>query len=160
MPSFKSIVTSSAFQSAVGAAGAWYLQLVWYTSRATYEPADIYRTVKFPAIIAMWHGQHFLAPFIKRNDDSHRAKVLVSRHRDGEINARAASRLGIGIIRGSGAHNGEFHRKGGASAFTEMPMRLTKVIMSHSPPTSRRSRASPGWASSSWRSIPAGRSTR
>lgn len=120
MPSFKSIVTSSAFQSAVGAAGAWYLQLVWYTSRATYEPADIYRTVKFPAIIAMWHGQHFLAPFIKRNDDSHRAKVLVSRHRDGEINARAARRLGIGIIRGSGAHNGEFHRKGGASAFTEM----------------------------------------
>ena len=29
-------------------------------------------------------------------------------------------RLGIGTIRGSGAHNGEFHRKGGAAAFTEM----------------------------------------
>jgi hypothetical protein len=29
-------------------------------------------------------------------------------------------RLGIGTIRGSGAHNGEFHRKGGAVAFTEM----------------------------------------
>ena len=50
----------------------------------------------------------------------HRAKVLISRHRDGEINARAAERLGIGTIRGSGAHNGEFHRKGGAAAFTEM----------------------------------------
>ena len=36
------------------------------------------------------------------------------------INAIAAERLGIGTIRGSGAHNGEFHRKGGAAAFTEM----------------------------------------
>ena len=72
-----------------------------------------------PAIVAMWHGQHFLAPFIKR--DAHDlAKVLVSRHRDGEVNARVAERFGIGTIRGSGAHNGEFHRKGGAVAFTEM----------------------------------------
>jgi lysophospholipid acyltransferase (LPLAT)-like uncharacterized protein len=73
-----------------------------------------------PAIVAMWHGQHFMAPFIKRNDPSHRTKVLISRHRDGEMNARAAERLGIGTIRGSGAHNGEFHRKGGATAFNEM----------------------------------------
>jgi len=58
-------------------------------------------------------------PFIKRNDGSHRAKVLVSRHRDGEINARAAEKLGIGTIRGSGAHDGGFH-KGGAAAFSEM----------------------------------------
>jgi lysophospholipid acyltransferase (LPLAT)-like uncharacterized protein len=61
-----------------------------------------------------------MAPFIKRDDPRHRTKVLISRHRDGEINARAAERLGIGTIRGSGAHNGEFHRKGGAAAFTEM----------------------------------------
>jgi lysophospholipid acyltransferase (LPLAT)-like uncharacterized protein len=73
-----------------------------------------------PAIIAMWHGQHFMAPFIKRKDPRHRTKVLISRHRDGEINARAAERLNIGTIRGSGAHNGEFYRKGGAAAFTEM----------------------------------------
>jgi lysophospholipid acyltransferase (LPLAT)-like uncharacterized protein len=61
-----------------------------------------------------------MMPFLKKNDGSHRAKVLISRHRDGEINARAAEKLGIGTIRGSGAHNGEFHRKGGAVAFTEM----------------------------------------
>ena len=29
-------------------------------------------------------------------------------------------RLNIGTIRGSGAHNGEFYRKGGAAAFAEM----------------------------------------
>jgi len=120
MPSLKRIVTSSTFQETVGVVAASYLRLVWQTSRATHEPRDIYETVEFPAIIAMWHGQHFMAPFIKRNDPRHRTKVLISRHRDGEINARAAERLDIGTIRGSGAHNGEFHRKGGAAAFAEM----------------------------------------
>ena len=120
MPSFKRIVASPAFQGAVATAGAWYLRLAWYSSRAILDPPDIYDTIKFPAIIAMWHGQHFLLPFVKKNDGSHRAKVLISRHRDGEINARAAEKLGVGTIRGSGAHNGEFQRKGGAAAFTEM----------------------------------------
>jgi lysophospholipid acyltransferase (LPLAT)-like uncharacterized protein len=120
MPLFKRIVTSAAFQQAVGTAGAWYLRLVWYTNRKTYEPATIYDTVTTPAIVAMWHGQHFLAPFIQRKGDERKGKVLISRHRDGEINAIAAKNLGIGTIRGSGAHNGEFHRKGGATAFTEM----------------------------------------
>jgi lysophospholipid acyltransferase (LPLAT)-like uncharacterized protein len=120
MPPLKRIVTSPAFQEAVGAVAATYLRLAWRTSRVTLEPADIYDSVDMPAIIAMWHGQHFMAPFIKRQDPRHRTKVLISRHRDGEINARAAERLNIGTIRGSGAHNGEFYRKGGAAAFTEM----------------------------------------
>jgi lysophospholipid acyltransferase (LPLAT)-like uncharacterized protein len=120
MPSFKRIVASPTFQGAVATAGAWYLRLVWHTSAKTYEPAELYESVQMPAVIAMWHGQHFLTPFIKRDDERHRAKVLISRHRDGEINARAAEKLGIGTIRGSGAHNGEFQRKGGAVAFTQM----------------------------------------
>ena len=120
MPPLKRIVSSPAFQEAVGAVAATYLRLAWRTSRVTLEPADIYDSVDMPAIIAMWHGQHFMAPFIKRQDPRHRTKVLISRHRDGEFNARAAERLNIGTIRGSGAHNGEFYRKGGAAAFTEM----------------------------------------
>jgi lysophospholipid acyltransferase (LPLAT)-like uncharacterized protein len=120
MLSFKRIVASPAFQGAVATAGAWYLRLSWYSSRATLDPPEVYDTLKIPAIIVMWHGQHFLMPFLKRNDGSHRAKVLISRHRDGEINARAAEKLGVGTIRGSGAHNGEFQRKGGAAAFTKM----------------------------------------
>ena len=120
MLSFKRIATSSAFQEAVGGVAASYLRFVWHTSRTNLEPMGIYELAEMPAIIAMWHGQHFMAPFIKRDDPRHRTKVLISRHRDGEVNARAAERLGIGTIRGSGAHNGEFHRKGGAAAFTEM----------------------------------------
>jgi lysophospholipid acyltransferase (LPLAT)-like uncharacterized protein len=118
----KRIVSSPTFQGAVGTLAAWYLRLVHVTSSMAIEPPDVIDTAPVPVIIAMWHGQHFMAPFIKPKSDSarFRAKVLISRHRDGEINAIAAERLGIGTIRGSGAHNGEFHRKGGATAFTEM----------------------------------------
>jgi lysophospholipid acyltransferase (LPLAT)-like uncharacterized protein len=119
MPPLKRLTHCPAFQGAVGTVAAWYLKLVWRTNRLIVEPTDIYDQVDKPAIVTMWHGQHFMAPFIKR--DAHdRAKVMISRHRDGEINARAAEKLGIETIRGSGAHNREFHRKGGAIAFTEM----------------------------------------
>ena len=121
MVSLKRFTASSAFQEIMGTLGAWYLRFVWFTSRPVVEPGamTIYEMAEMPVIIAAWHGQHFLMPFIK-DARSHRAKVLISRHRDGEINARTAEKLGIGTIRGSGAHNGEFHRKGGTVAFHEM----------------------------------------
>ena len=121
MRSLKRITASPVFIGAAGSLGAWYLRFVWQTNRIIFEPHDLYDTVKIPAIIAVWHGQHFLMPFLqKRNDPAHRAKVLISRHRDGELNARAAEKLGIETIRGSGAHNREFTRKGGAAAFSQM----------------------------------------
>ena len=97
------------------------LRLVWLTNKFSFDPADVYESVEpqQPVIFAFWHGQHFLTPFIKTKE-SHRAKVLISRHRDGEFNAIAAERLGIGTIRGSGDHGGAFHRKGGVGAFREM----------------------------------------
>lgn len=146
MSLFRRISSTSAFQEAAGTLGASYLKFVWSTSRVTLEPPTIYEAVEMPAIIALWHGQHFLAPFIKRDPERHRAKVLISRHRDGEINARAARRLGIGIIRGSGAHNGEFQRKGGAAAFAEMLEALKQdynVAMTADVPKVAR-RAGPG----------------
>ena len=83
------------------------------------SPQDMYAHAEtlMPVIIGMWHGQHFLAPFLRRG---HPAKVLISRHRDGEINAIAAEHLGVETIRGSGAHGREFQRKGGVGAFREM----------------------------------------
>jgi lysophospholipid acyltransferase (LPLAT)-like uncharacterized protein len=96
------------------------LQLVWNTSRFLFEPADLYDRVRpdLPVIVAVWHGQHFMTSFLKR--DEHRVKVLISRHRDGEINAIVAERLGAETIRGSGDHNREFLRKGGVGAFKAM----------------------------------------
>ena len=106
-------------QKSIGIAAAEYLRLVYLTSRVVTEPADIYETVTpdLPAILAMWHGQHFLAPFGKRH---HRVKTLISRHRDGEMNAIAAEWLGVETIRGSGDHGLEYHRKGGVGAYRQM----------------------------------------
>ena len=57
-------------------------------ARFVVEPADAIYEIgsRCRRSFAMWHGQHFLTPFIK-DAKRHRAKVLISRHRDGEINA-------------------------------------------------------------------------
>jgi lysophospholipid acyltransferase (LPLAT)-like uncharacterized protein len=120
----KHLVGSRPFQKTGGVVAAEYLRLVWKTTRLVIEPEGVYERFDrhAPVIIAMWHGQHFLAPFIRRAHD--RGKVLVSRHRDGEINALAVEWLGIGAIRGSGNHGGGFVGKGGVSAFKEMLIAL------------------------------------
>jgi lysophospholipid acyltransferase (LPLAT)-like uncharacterized protein len=114
------LLRSRALQVAIGVSAAEYLRLVWKTGRFVTEPADIYERVArdYPVILAMWHGQHYLAPFLKRPE--HRAKVLVSKHRDGEVNAIAARWLGVDAIRGSGHQGVDFIGKGGVSAFKEM----------------------------------------
>ena len=113
---------SPAVRKGIGVAAAYYLRLVWKTNRLIVDPPDLYEKVEahFPIIVAMWHGQHFMVPFIKHDQPNHRTKVLISRHHDGEINAVAAERLGIGTIRGSGDHGGRFDRKGGVGAFKAM----------------------------------------
>ena len=118
---FRDLLRSSWVQRALGVLAAEYLRLVWLTTRFSYLPTDVYEIVEpqMPAIFAFWHGQHFMTPFIKTKA-SYRAKVLISRHRDGEFNAIAVERLGIGTIRGSGDHGSAFHRKGGVGAFKEM----------------------------------------
>jgi lysophospholipid acyltransferase (LPLAT)-like uncharacterized protein len=119
----RSVLRSRSAQKAIGVAASEYLRLVYWTNRIRFDPPDIYEQVatELPAILAMWHGQHFLMPFLRRPDQPrHRTKVLISRHRDGEMNAVAAERLGIGTIRGSGDHGGRYDRKGGVGAFKEM----------------------------------------
>jgi lysophospholipid acyltransferase (LPLAT)-like uncharacterized protein len=122
---FRNVLRSSWVQRALGVLAAEYLRFVWLTTKFSYQPPDVYDRVlpHQPLIVAFWHGQHFMTPFIK-NRKEYRAKVLISRHRDGEFNAIAAERLGIGTIRGSGDHGGAFHRKGGVGAFREMVQAL------------------------------------
>jgi lysophospholipid acyltransferase (LPLAT)-like uncharacterized protein len=119
MPVIKRLTRSRLFQKCIGVTAAEYLRLAWRTSSIVVEPADIYERVipELPVIVAMWHGQHFLVPFVQQG---HPAKVLISRHHDGEINAIAAERLGIGTIRGSGDMGHRFDRKGGVGAFKAM----------------------------------------
>jgi lysophospholipid acyltransferase (LPLAT)-like uncharacterized protein len=117
MLSWKRIGRQRWVQVVAGTLAAEYLRLVHATTRVTIEPPDGYKRIDahLPVIIAMWHGQHFMGAFAKRPGD--RGKVLISRHRDAEINAIAAERLGIETIRGSGDNGAEFIRKGGLGAF-------------------------------------------
>src|ERR1039457_3927948 len=114
MMSSKRLTSVPWVQTAIGVTAAEYLRLVWNTTRFALEPADIYDSIasNSPVIVAMWHGQHFLTPFLRRPE--HRVKVLVSRHRDGEINAIAAERLWGGPIRGSRGHRTQVLRDGAA----------------------------------------------
>ncbi|MDB5565522.1 MAG: hypothetical protein JWP84_2088 [Tardiphaga sp.] len=124
----RNALRSSWVQRAAGFLAAEFLRLVWKTNTFTLDPPDVYDIVEpqMPVILAFWHGQHFMTPFIKRKD--YQGKVLISRHRDGEFNALAAERLGIGTVRGSGDHGGAFHRKGGVGAFKEMVRVLEQGI--------------------------------
>ena len=94
------MLRSSWLQRAAGFLAAEYLRLVWRTNKFSFDPPEVYEIVEpqQPAIFAFWHGQHFMTPFIKTKE-SHRGKVLISQHRDGEYNAIAAEWLGIGTIR-------------------------------------------------------------
>src|SRR5271155_1312941 len=104
----------------IGIVAAEYLRFVGSTTRFTLEPADIYERgeADMPIILAFWHGQHLIAPVARKG--THRVNILVSLHRDGEINAVAAERLGVGTIRGSGNHGGGFVHKAGVAAFPAM----------------------------------------
>ena len=105
---------------AIGVAAAHYVRLVDRTVRLTIEPADAYERAEpdMPVIVAFWHGQHLLATNVRK--PGQRVKMLVSMHHDGEVNAIAAERLGVGTIRGSGNHTSGFVHKGGVAAFQAM----------------------------------------
>ncbi len=104
---------SPAAQETLGFLLAAYLKLVRATNRFVLDPPDLYDRLDrdWPAIVAMWHGQHFMVPFGKRSQD--RFRVLISRHGDGGINAAACRHFGIEAIRGAGGRPQDMRRKGG-----------------------------------------------
>jgi lysophospholipid acyltransferase (LPLAT)-like uncharacterized protein len=113
----KRIAKSRSVRRFAGRLLASWLQLVRRTNRFVVEPANaedaFYAHV--PVIVALWHGQHFMGPYLKRPRD--RVAVMISRHGDGEINAAAAEAFGFELVRGSGAQRADQIRKrGGAEA--------------------------------------------
>ena len=111
---------SALLQRTLGSGLAAYLRFVRATSRLTIDPPDFFATLdaNAPVIVAMWHGEHFLVPFARRQSDA--VRVMISRSADGEINAIAAQKLGLGLIRASGAHKRhQVSKRGGARGFIE-----------------------------------------
>lgn len=112
-----------AVQRALGRSFAAYIRLLHRTNRVVLEPADFHeRLASFqPFIGAMWHGQHFMIPFLRRPQDP--AACMVSRSRDGELIAQTIQSLGIRPIRGSGARGRD--QRGGSGALREMMRALS-----------------------------------
>jgi len=76
-----------------------------------------------PGIIALWHGQHLLAPALYPSKRS--LVAMVSRSADAEINAKVVEKFGIEAVRGSGGRDGGRHRdKGGARALIALKKAL------------------------------------
>jgi hypothetical protein len=117
---WKNLARARPTQEILGFLVARYLGLVHRTNRFLMEPPDAYDRIgpMMPVIVAMWHGQHFMVHFAKREGD--RASSLVSRSADGELNAVALRHLGIRAIRGSGARGRNVQEKGGVSAMRAM----------------------------------------
>jgi lysophospholipid acyltransferase (LPLAT)-like uncharacterized protein len=74
------------------------LALTWRFRIVNAESFTGCRANSQPFIFAFWHGQLLPLLWVHRNDG---VRVVISSHRDGEIVAQVASRLGHRLIRGS-----------------------------------------------------------
>jgi hypothetical protein len=112
---------SALVRRALGSLIAGYLHVVRRTNRITLIPEDAYEGIAAiqPAIFTFWHGQHLMQTFFRRPQD--RAHVMISRHGDGEINAIAVEKLGMNVVRGSGAQRADqIQKRGGIQALRAM----------------------------------------
>ncbi len=108
-------------QTALGTLLAWHLMLVRATTVFTIDPPNGYDAINanWPVIVTIWHGQHFMLPYARQ--EHHTISVLISSHGDGELNAIATEKFGIGLIRGSGAKKPhQIRKRGGAKALRAM----------------------------------------
>jgi lysophospholipid acyltransferase (LPLAT)-like uncharacterized protein len=86
--------------------GAWLITLTLLVLKWTTRPRILGGAEQvFPRwergermILAFWHEQLIMMPFLYRGP---RACIMISRHRDGELIARAVRPLGVDAVRGS-----------------------------------------------------------
>ena len=98
-----------------GRSVARYIDFVHRTSRIVTDPVDVepYLAEVAPAIVAVWHGQFFMAPKVKPLEVP--LAIILARHGDAELFADSLTRFNTTLIRGAGA-GGRKKDRGGASA--------------------------------------------
>ena len=77
-------------------------------------------------IYAFWHDQLLICPLTWQSEFE--IKVLISKHRDGDIIAKLISNLGFKAIRGSTHKSGKTRNKGGLLSARQMIKSLKKGI--------------------------------
>ncbi|MDA7947322.1 MAG: DUF374 domain-containing protein [Hyphomicrobiaceae bacterium] len=114
-----SLFKSKAFINAIGRSMAGYIRFVKRTSGVSEDPPNFIENnlPDTPLIIAMWHGQGLLLPFIRPRDDI-KVAIMVAKHIDGDIVHASIEPFGMTTIRGSGAGR-KGKDKGGYAALRE-----------------------------------------
>ncbi len=105
---------------------SWFLRLVRLTSPLTRGSTLVsggeYEHLE-PGIIALWHGQHLMAPIFYPKGRP--LVAMVSRSADAELNALVVEKFGIEAVRGSGGRENSRHLdKGGAKALIALKKSL------------------------------------
>lgn len=101
------------------------LRFVYATNRKVAGSSDpaVFLAEYGPVIVALWHGQHILAPCALPR--GYPVVALFSRSADAELNALVAEGLGFEVVRGSGGRNPKSTvDKGGARALLALKKAL------------------------------------
>jgi len=103
----KSLLRSNTLRNFACAVAAAYARFVHLTTRwqevDKANVADLWDSDR-PFIVAHWHGRIMMLAFTWRRKNP--IRMLISRHRDGELIARTVAHLGVGSIRGSTSKDG------------------------------------------------------
>jgi lysophospholipid acyltransferase (LPLAT)-like uncharacterized protein len=82
---------------------AWTVARTWHMEAVGDHHVEQLRRSRIPVVFAVWHAR-LLPPLWHRRGEG--ITLLVSRHADGGRLARAASRWGYGVVRGSATRGG------------------------------------------------------
>lgn len=119
----KRIFRSKAFQTIVGHLVHNTLRFVFFSNKPDNEhqrQLDASEAHE-PVIFAIWHGQHFLMPYVYQQNRRKSVVTLVSKSEDAQFNAIVLNLAGYDVVRGSGGRVREAAlKKGGVSALLEL----------------------------------------
>lgn len=120
----KPLAQSRFVKGAIATLFAYVLRLVRLTNPLVEGSADLHKANAelAPVIIALWHGQHLLAPAIYPRGPG--LVAMVSRSADAELNALVIEKFGLESVRGSGGREASRLSKGGASALIALKKAL------------------------------------
>ena len=146
---FKSMIKHITVEYILAYFLAGYMAIIKRTTRWTIEGETHIQPLRDSGdglVLAVWHGRFFIS-----NSGWHRgdqpASVLVSKSNDGAIITAAAKKLGLGVIRGSGAREGSDKDRGGREALRGMVKHIRNkgcVVITPDGPRGPRMRVQPG----------------
>ena len=116
-------------QSLISFLGSMYVLFVYKTSRINLKNRKNIESLfkkNESFIYAFWHDQLLMCPLTWQSRIE--IKVLISKHRDGDIIAKLISNLGFKAIRGSTHKSGKTRNKGGLLSARQMIKSLKKGI--------------------------------